>query len=401
MQQQDVQAAREYIAAYWKKLERYNPKDVDSLVGLPNKYIVPAHEEGLEFDFNEMYYWDTYFVAQGMLDAEHKDLVVGMLENLLFLYKRFKIIPNASRTYLMGRSQPPLLSSFIWDVYDAFKMSDKWLGKAIAIAEAEYHTVWMGTVKPNVRQVYKGLSRYFDINYLHNLAEAESGWDMNQRFNHRCLDYLPVDLNALLYKYETDFARYYRLKGDTRTAAKWDVAAEHRMKVMNKLMYSEFKNWYFDYNYAKEKRGGVTSLAGIYPMWAGMVSEKQARDMVKSLRRFENRGGLATTDVQPLNQYMPGVMPTQWAYPNGWAPLQFIAVQALERYGYHDDARRIAMKWLSSNVRWFDKNHNFLEKYNVVQPEKPPVKGVYPTQTGFGWTNAVFERFCRDYIDEK
>jgi neutral trehalase len=50
-------------------------------------------------------------------------------------------------------------------------------------------------------------------------------------------------------------------------------------------------------------------------------------------------------------------------------------------------------------LHWFSNEHVFLEKYNVVSPDKPPVKGVYPSQTGFGWTNAVFERFCQDYVD--
>ena len=59
--------------------------------------------------------------------------------------------------------------------------------------------------------MHKGLSRYYDINMLHDLAEAESGWDMTTRFNRRCLDYLPVDLNSLLYKYETDFTKAAKL----------------------------------------------------------------------------------------------------------------------------------------------------------------------------------------------
>jgi alpha,alpha-trehalase len=132
-----------------------------------------------------------------------------------------------------------------------------------------------------------------------------------------------------------------------------------------------------------------------------MVDGRQAQAMVKALRRFENKGGLATTDALPLNQYVPGVatMPTQWAYPNGWAPLHFIVIEGLERYGYHDDAKRIATKWLKTNLNWFNEHGVFLEKYNVVSPEKPPVKGVYPSQTGFGWTNAVFERLCQQYID--
>lgn len=395
----ELKKARTYITNYWVNLTRENKKDSDSLIGLPHPYIVPAHEEGREFDFNEMYYWDTYFIAQGLLDETHKELVVGMLENLLHMFKRFMIIPNASRTYLMGRSQPPLLTTFIWDVYEAFGMSQKWLDGAMQVAEAEYNTVWLGTAKPHHRQVYKGLSRYYDINHLHDLAEAESGWDMNQRFNRKCLNFLPVDLNALLYKYETDFARYYRLKKDTRAAAKWDVTAEARLKTVNKLMYSELKNWYYDYNFVKKRKGSVASLAGFYPMWAGMVSDNQAKDMAKTLRRFEQRGGLSTTDVQPLNQFMPGTTPTQWAYPNGWAPLHYITVKGLQRYGYNEQAEKIAQKWLKTNLDWFTEHGDFLEKYNVVQPNKPPIKGVYPTQTGFGWTNAIFERFCQEFID--
>lgn len=397
----DVEEARHYIKKYWKKLVRFHPKDDESLLGLPKPYLVPAHEAGHEFDFNELYYWDSYFMVQGILDEEHKELVMGILEDLLYVFRRFKIIPNASRTYLMGRSQPPFLTSFIWDVYEAYGLSESWLKDAIGVAQQEYKVVWMGKTKPSARQVYRGLSRYYDINYLHDLAETESGWDMTPRFNRKALNYLPVDLNSLLYKYEMDFAKYYRLVGQKRTAAKWELAAKHRRTNMKDLMWSNGKGMYYDYNFVAEKLGNVSSLAGFYPMWAGLVNDQQAMQMVKVLRKFENRGGLSTTDVQPLSQFMPGSVPTQWAYPNGWAPLHYVVVKGLQRYGYHDDARRIALKWVKTNLSWFNKNGVFLEKYNVVQPNKPPVKGVYPSQTGFGWTNAVFERFCQEFIGER
>jgi alpha,alpha-trehalase len=169
--------------------------------------------------------------------------------------------------------------------------------------------------------------------------------------------------------------------------------------MMDELMWDRTRGLYYDYNFIKEKRGSISSLAAYFPMWAGMVDEKQAAALVKALRRFENKGGLSTTDALPLGQFVLGSMPTQWAYPNGWAPLHFVVVKALERYGYHTEARRIATKWLKTNLNWYNENGLFLEKYNVVSPDKPPVKGVYPSQTGFGWTNAVFERFCQDYVD--
>lgn len=396
-----MRPAREYIAKYWEKLERFHPKDDESLLGLPNPYLVPAYEEGHDFDFNEMYYWDSYFMVQGMLDDENKDLVVGILENLLSLQKRFSVVPNASRMYLMGRSQPPFMTSFIFDVYDHYEMDDKWLQDAITVAKDEYKTVWLGTVKPNVRLVYKGLSRYYDVNYLHDLAEAESGWDMTPRFNRRALNYLPVDLNALLYKYEMDFARAAEIAGDKREAGEWKTAARHRKETMNELMWSNIRGMYYDYNYDKQRRGTVSSLAGFYPLWAGMVDDKQAKQMVKALRRFEEKGGLATTDAQQIQALVPGRVPTQWAHPNGWAPLQFLVVKGLQRYGYGQDAERIQRKWVKTNLDWFNQNGLFLEKYNVVQPHKPPLKGVYPSLTGFGWTNAVFERFCQELYDKR
>ena len=397
---EDVQAARDYIAAYWKKLERFHPKDDGVLIGVPKPYIVPSYAEGHEFDYEELYYWDSYFMVQGLMDEAHKDLVMGILEDLVYIFKRFKIIPNGSRLYYVSRTQPPFLTSFIMDVYNAYRLDKKWLKSMIDVAKDEYETVWMGTRKPNARQVYMGLSRYYDFNYLNDLAEAESGWDMTPRFNRKCMDYLPPDLNALLYKYEMDFARAARIFDDKREAAHWEQTARERKRTMDGLMWDRLRGLFYDYNYVKRKRGNISSLASYYSLWAGLASEDQARAQVKALKRFEQKGGLATTDALPLGQYVLGSMPTQWAYPNGWAPLQFLAVQGLERYGYHEDARRIAMKWLKNNLNWFNEHGVFLEKYNVVSPDKPPAKGLYPSQTGFGWTNAVFERFCRDYVDK-
>lgn len=397
----EVAAARAYIKNYWQKLTITQTKDEDSLVGLPNPYLVPATEETHEFEFREMYYWDTYFMIQGMLDAEHKDFVLGMLDNLTYMLGQYGVIPNASRTYLMGRSQPPLLTSLIWDIYEAYNMDKKWLGKQIDLALDEYHTVWMGKTKPHHRLVYRGLSRYYDINVLHDIAETESGWDMTPRFGRKCLNYLPVDLNSLLYKYETDFAKYFRLTGNKREAARWEHAASHRADTMDRLMWSDLRDVYYDYNYVKERRGTVMSLATMYPLWAGLVTKERAKQLVRTLKRFDNRGGLAATDLQQMNIKIPGTTPTQWAYPNGWAPLHFLVVQGLERYGFHKEARVVAMKWLKTCLDWYNKNGVFLEKYNVVNPGKPPARGVYPSPSGFGWTNAVFERFCRDYIDAK
>lgn len=396
----DVQGSRQYINQHWKKLERKHPRDNETLISLPNPYIAPAYEKEHPFDFNEMYYWDSYFIIQGLLSEKNKKLVLGMLDNLLSMQIRFGLIPNASRTYLLGRSQPPFLTSIIMDIYNAYGMDKKWLKEKMSVAESEYKTVWMGDSKPHWRRVYKGLSRYFDVNMINDLVEAESGWDMTPRFERKALDYLPVDLNALLYKYEMDFAKAADINHQTEKANSWRKVAEKRKKIMNELMWNNSKKFFYDYNFVKQTKGTIASLAGYFPMWAGMVDKKQAKYLVQNLKKFEQTGGLATTEPQNLNfSSIVDRVPTQWAYPNGWAPLHFIVVFGLLEYGYKEEARRISVKWLKTNLYWFRENGIFLEKYNVVDPTRPPIKGLYPSQAGFGWTNAVFERLCKEFID--
>lgn len=394
-EQESLEAAKKYVREQWLALHKFTPNDTGTLIGLPFPYIVPALD-GENFTFKEQYYWDSYFTALGYKGTDEKEVVEGMLENMLVLLQRFGMIPNASRMYFTSRSQPPILTSYIFEVYDRFGKTKQWLEKRIKQAEREYREVWMSETHPHWRNI-DGLNRYYDINALHDLAEAESGWDMTPRFERKCLDYLPIDLNALLYKYETDFARAADILGDEQAKKDWVQAAAVRKSRVDELMWNKTKGMYFDYNFAKDERGTSWSLAAYYPLWVGMASKEQAAALVKNLPKFSQKGGLSTTTRPLIDMSMFGSVKTQWAFPNGWAPLHYIVVEGLERYGYHEQAKNIAHKWLITNIRWFDTHGVFLEKYNVVQVEKRPLEGVYPSQTGFGWTNAIFTVFSEKY----
>jgi alpha,alpha-trehalase len=396
---QELQAASAYVQRYWSKLEKTNITDKGSLIGLPHRYLVPA-SGGEEFSFEEQYYWDSYFTVLGLMQPEDEELVEGMLNNLLHQLDRFGLIPNASRMYFVGRSQPPLLTSYIFHIYETYGRSEAWLAERIQKAQKEYTEVWMSTQHPHWRNVHKGLSRYYDINVLHDLAEAESGWDMTTRFRRKCLDYLPIDLNSLLYKYETDFAKAARILGNEQEAQKWDTAAKERQKAVTDTMWNERQGYFYDYNYVSKQKSSVNSLAGFYALWSGLATESQAKKIVKKLDEFEHRGGVSTTIKPVLDVQLFGSVKAQWAHPNGWAPLHYFVIEGLERYGYTADAERIARKWLRTNVQWFTKHGEFLEKYNVVSPHKPPVEGVYPSQSGFGWTNGVFTYLLNKYAEK-
>jgi len=393
-----VKKALEYIDGHWPSLTREVKETRGTLIGLPHPYIVPSSGNA-DFHFDEQYYWDSYITAVGLLDAKYQPLVEGMLENLIYIFQKYGLIPNASRMYMMSRSQPPILTSYIFLVYERYGKSKEWLAEHIAVAKLEYITVWMATKHPLWHQVYHGLSRYYDINMLHDLAEAESGWDMTPRFQRKALDYLPIDLNCMLYKYEMDFARAAQILGEVEEEKRWLVSSETRRTTVNKLMWGKIRAFYFDYNYQKSELGSVWSLAAYYAMWSGLANEEQALKLTENLSRFEHKGGLSTTAALFMYPQLFGSTKSQWAHPNGWAPLHLIVTEGLERYGYTLEARNIAYKWLHTNVDWFTKHGNFMEKYNVVTPGKKSVDGVYPTQSGFGWTNAVFNYYADKYID--
>ncbi len=377
-----------YIESYWKEITFYLPKDYKIHIGLPNPFVAPNNR----LFKNDQFYWDSYFIILGLVETGRVSLAKGMVDNLVHLYKRFGIIPSRNRFYNLGISQPPFLTSMALEVF-RFTKDKEWLKSVARVAESELKNYWMSKRGVVEHLVYRGLSRYCDHYITHLTAEHESGWDMTSRFNERCLNYLPVDLNSCLYKYETDLAKIYKLLGEKPKAKRYLIQAKKRKKAVVELMWNEEKKFFFDFDYKGRKQSDFYSVAGFYPLWAELASKKQARGVVKNnLEIFEYEGGVVNTQKHGLSKEFK-----QHDYPNGWPNQQWIVIRGLLNYGFKEDAERIAEKWLNLNKRVFLRTGKFWEKYDVVNCDVGK-SGRYPTQSGFGWTNAVFvklvEEFC-------
>lgn len=391
MQVNDYNKILEYIENYWNKTTFSFPKDKGIYVGVPYKFVSP---NALIYKC-DIFYWDSYFIILGLVASNQIDLAKNIIDNFVYLFKRFGIIPMRNRFYNVGISQPPFLTSMIREV---FKQTNdkKWLRQVVAIAERELKEYWMlnDPRRAETHLVHKGLSRYCDHHITHLTSEHESGWDMTSRFNDHCLNFLPIDLNTLLYKYEKDLEYFYALLGNKVKALLYKKAAGKRRRTVNQLSWDGKAGFFFDYDYVNKKRSSFFSLAGFYPMWTGLATAEQAARMVKHLADFEYRGGLATSQPNGLSKQFK-----QWDYPNGWPNLHWLVVIGLMNYGYKDDARRIVKKWMDLNVKMFKKTGKIWEKYNVVKGDIGKT-GRYPCQDGFGWTNAVFFRFYKDLIQK-
>ena len=378
----------EYIESYWPNLRQENTLETKSALGLPRPYYVPSIEVVDGFSFPHMYYWDSYFTVQGFWGTAREPEIWGLAENMFDLIRRFGFVPNSNSFSHLSRSQPPLLSSLVRQLDEKSNAGPEWLHLAYIRVREEYKTVWMGTIQPHKRQVYEGLSRYYDTNVLHVLAEAESGWDYTTRFEDQALRWLPVDLNALLYKYEMDLAWLAERLGREKSIQYWKGKADARKQTMNRLMWNDHEGMFFDYQWRDARIGEVKSLATYVPMFAGMCSDEQAARLVENLSQFETDHGLTTT----AKEYEPADS-KQWASPNGWAPLHDFVVDGLLNYGYEDEAKRIAEKWVNTVNNRFQQTGKVYEKYNVVQLNEEAGGAVYPDQHGFGWTNGVTSKF--------
>jgi alpha,alpha-trehalase len=226
---------------------------------------------------------------------------------------------------------------------------------------------------------------------------AESGWDFSSRWfadgnnisTIQTTSLLPVDLNGLLYHLELTLAKGYKIAGNLRQSNAYSQKAEGRKNAINKYCWNEKFHWYVDYNNSTKKQSTELTAAGISPLFFNIASKKQARDAAETLKqKFLKNGGVVTT-LKSTGQ--------QWDAPNGWAPLQWIAVKGLENYGQKTTAKDIAERWIKLNVQVYERTGKLMEKYNVENTELEAGGGEYSGQDGFGWTNGVLLKLISIY----
>ena len=416
------------IELLWQILKKPADKNlVSSLIPLKKPYSVPGGR------FREIYYWDSYFTALGLIASDREQDVVDMINNFIDLQSQLNVIPNGNRSYYFSRSQPPILALLISLIIDGNAerqgQNEEELKRFAAALEKEY-AFWMcgQTELSDVNRAHKRvvrmadgeiLNRYWDNesgprpeSYLEDIelaekvvpslrpqfyrnirAACESGWDFSSRwmrdpdslFSIKTTYIVPVDLNVLLFKLEQTLSELYRRLAEDKKAELYGEKAKKRQGAINKYLWCHDKSFYFDYDLEHNQLSQVWSLAGITPMFAELCSKAQAEQLQQHLdSHFLKTGGLVTTLTSSKQQ---------WDSPNGWAPLHWFAVHGLRQYGHEELASRIIEAWLNTVESYYRKTGKLMEKYDVCEPNVVATGGEYEVQDGFGWTNGITKNF--------
>ena len=418
----------QHINALWPVLTRSadsaDPRS--SLIPLPSPYVVPGGR------FREVYYWDTYFTMQGLVQSGHADLVKNMLDNFAHLINTVGHIPNGNRTYYLTRSQPPYFAAMV-SLYARATDNAHALPYLDAI-EQEY-AFWMnGADTLAVGHAYRRvvrlsdsviLNRYWDDSqeprpesyrpdveigqtlpeslragfYRNARATAESGWDFSSRWMRNPKDLrtlettslIPVDLNSLLYTAERAIAGLRSLRhgpGDAKVAHAFNLRADARRRAIQ-AMYDSTRGFFFDRRWTTgELVTDRPTLAAAAPLYFHVATDEQGKRVAARLERdFLKPGGFVTTGFASGQQ---------WDAPNGWPPLEWLTIEGVRRYGRADLADKAASRWLALLQRTYHETGRMMEKYDVVTTNRKAGGGEYPTQDGFGWTNGVALALCAE-----
>ena len=415
---------RAHIRGLWSTLTR-PPLDAasdGSALGLPAAYVIPGGR------FRELYYWDSYFTMLGLRADRRDELVDAMLDNFSSLIERYGFIPNGTRTYYLSRSQPPFFAAMAGLARSGDTGRDR---RLLAALKAE-HAFWTrgercatrGTSCEHVVRMPDGsmLNRYWDASdsprdesyaedvatarnagrpapstYRDLRAAAESGWDFSSRWlvdparlgSIRTTAIVPVDLNSLLWQLEQSIAERCNAV-DPACAKEFAARAAARKAALTRYLWDGANGRFADWDSEAGRATPVLSAATLYPLFVGLATPVQARTVAATTRaRLIAPGGLRTTLTRTGQQ---------WDAPNGWAPLQWVAVEGLVRYGEEATARDIARRWISTVDRGFGESGKLVEKYNVEE-RRPGGGGEYPLQDGFGWTNGVMSALLARYPD--
>ena len=389
----------------WSDIENYirdNWNDfVDTMPSLPKPYCYALNP-------GTLYYWDLYFINEGLMRQGFFEQARNNVDNFIYEVEKLGFIPNANG-WGEDRSMTPYFGMMVSSYYDKAQEKDTaWLRRAYnaVLKEYEFWTNTNGNTIEDHSTPVEGLQRYghhsdsatlvsFYDKVLqgrfhleknvpasekiriagHRLAEAET-MDFNPRFEGRCMDFIPVDLNSNLYQYEKELGRLERKLGISDGRA-WEKRADKRAALIRKYLWSDRWGLYLDYDFVNKRHSPIASVITVMPLYWGFASKQEAARIVETLPMFDSPGGLVVCErsEQPILY--------QWGDGAVWAPVQFLAMGALENYGYDAAAQRIALKWLNTVTS------NFLDPQPATH--RPFKYGDGTRHPGF-----LYEKYTRD-----
>jgi glycogen debranching enzyme len=169
-----------------------------------------------------------------------------------------------------------------------------------------------------------------------------------------------ADLNSFLHLEFLAAAKIASALGRTADAGEFDASAQRLREAVLKLLWVEEDGFFYDRDVRTGKHLKVKSVAGFYPLWAGIPTPEQARRLVSehlmNPREFWCAHPVPSYAVNERNytqHYVPPpLIDTYYALDEGhsnwlggtWGHSNYFITHGLQRYGFEREAQLLAQK---------------------------------------------------------
>ena len=409
--------------------------DRSTLLPVPNPFIVPGGR------FREFYYWDSYWIIEGLLVSEMFQTAKGMIDNFLMLVHEYGYVPNGGRKYYLGRSQPPFLIPMV-DLYVKATSDFKYLQSSVDILEREFQ-FWISERSVNVlidgieyrvfhyyveakiprpesyredEILVQSLNETERIGVFSEIQSAtESGWDFSSRWLFKdgsvskslkdiiTSSIIPVCLNSLMSYNAKILSEFYTYTGNKNKSTYYFKLSQEINATISRIFWDEEAGIWRDYDLSMMEQRKEFYAGNLLPLYFdtfGMERDKKfvVNQVINYIKKndFESFPGGIPTSLLESGQ--------QWDMPNNWPPLQYFIIMGLHNARSFNDyaedlALSLAKQWILNvyDVYSNDPKHPMFEKYNAVTGNTSGSGGEYRVQNGFGWTNAIVIKLLSMY----
>jgi alpha,alpha-trehalase len=200
---------------------------------------------------------------------------------------------------------------------------------------------------------------------------------------------IPVDLNALLFKYSEDclfINKYASTAGIILGAdeAEYWEGEQDRLRGAFQQFWSDSRGYFCNLQLSSDNRpsylGDFLHLAElVYPLWCGVATTQQAEKIVPKIEQL----------ITPYGVHM-SLLDTgcQWDF-NMWPLQAILCFEALLRYGYQQQATQVAEGYCRCVELSFESSQTIFEKYNPKEGSTN-TSGRYPAAEDFSWGAAAY-----------
>jgi hypothetical protein len=314
------------------------------------------------YAYGEFFDWDLYF------------------ENIYLSYYGVSKFDFSNFAVFLSRQEPDgFIPRTLGITYPKPKQMFKPFLAQLAVLGSQQTGSYEWLRKKDYGQLQKYLDRWFAYDADHNglptwNSSDASGMD-NQLSRSGDLDsYFDegVDLACYLVRELQAMAIISGKLGKTKEQDEYQQRAKELTKLINNVFWDEKDGFYYDRNEKTGKMIRVKSVAGFFPLWAGVATPAQARRLVQEHLFNEKEFWLAypvATYAKTAPDFYEGTTKGECNWRgNTWIPSNYMIFHGLIKYGYDKEARELADR-----------------TYTMVLDRNPVTREYYDSETGQGY----------------